>query len=162
MKIASRIVLLRTSREARARGHHARSAAFDHTSPVPTFVDRSSADGTPRPVTDPRAVTTPSGSLTPVSGIRRGCGDCGRIGDRTGVPSAELRSTNVGTGDVWSNAADLAWWPHALASREVLSSTIRDAIFTQQAHISEREDGLTDVGYCYGWFSARYENLKSR
>jgi CubicO group peptidase (beta-lactamase class C family) len=76
-----------------------------------------------------------------------------------GVPSAELRSTNVGTGDVWSTAADLAWWPRALASREVLSSTIRDAIFTQQAHISEREDGLADVGYCYGWFSARCENL---
>ena len=76
-----------------------------------------------------------------------------------GVPSAELRSTNVGTGDVWSTAADLAWWPRALASREVLSSTIRDAIFTQQAHISEREDGLTDVGCCYGWFSARCENL---
>lgn len=47
MKIASRIVLLRTSREARARGHHARSAAVDQTSPVPTFVDRSSADGNP-------------------------------------------------------------------------------------------------------------------
>jgi len=76
-----------------------------------------------------------------------------------GVPSAELRSTNVGTGDVWSTAADLAWWPRALASPGVLSSTMRDAIFTQQAHISEGEDGLTDLGYCYGWFSARCENL---
>jgi CubicO group peptidase (beta-lactamase class C family) len=76
-----------------------------------------------------------------------------------GVPSAELRSTNVGTGDEWSTAADVAWWPRALAPPGVLSSTMRDAIFTQQAHISEGEDGLTDLGYCYGWFSARCENL---
>jgi CubicO group peptidase (beta-lactamase class C family) len=76
-----------------------------------------------------------------------------------GVTSADLRSTNVGTGDVWSTSADLASWPRALASGDVLNETSRTAIFTRQAHITASEDGLTDVGYCYGWYSARCQNM---
>lgn len=41
------------------------------------------------------------------------------------VTSAELRSTNVGTGDVRSTAADLARWPRALASGDVLPNLTR-------------------------------------
>jgi CubicO group peptidase (beta-lactamase class C family) len=75
------------------------------------------------------------------------------------VTSAELRSTNVATGDVWSTSADLARWPRALASGDVLTTTSRRSIFTQQAHITDSENGLTDVGYCYGWYSARCQRM---
>ena len=76
-----------------------------------------------------------------------------------GVTSAELRSTNVGTGDVWSTTADLARWPRALASGDVLNETSRKAIFTRQAHITASEGSLTDIGYCYGWYSARCRSM---
>jgi CubicO group peptidase (beta-lactamase class C family) len=69
--------------------------------------------------------------------------------------SFDLGSVNVGTGDVWSTTADLARWPRALASSELLSREGRDMVFSSQAKIADEEDGLTDVGYGCGWFTAR-------
>jgi Beta-lactamase len=60
---------------------------------------------------------------------------------------------------VWSTSADLARWPRALASGDVLSKTSRKAILTQQARITDSEDGLTAIGYCYGWYSARCRSM---
>lgn len=39
------------------------------------------------------------------------------------------------------------------------SQTSREAIFTQRAHVTASEDGLTDVGYGYGWYSARCRTM---
>lgn len=69
--------------------------------------------------------------------------------------SWDLRSVNVGTGDVWSTTADLARWPRAIASADLLSREARDMMFSSQAKIADEDNGLTDVGYGYGWFTAR-------
>jgi len=62
------------------------------------------------------------------------------------VPSFDLR-VNIGTGDVWSTTGDLVRWPDALAS-------LAPSAFSRQAAVADEEDGLTDVGYGYGWFTA--------
>ncbi len=69
--------------------------------------------------------------------------------------SFDLGSVNVGTGDVWSTTADLARWPRALACTDLLSRDARKTVFSLQAKIADEEDGLTDVGYGCGWFTAR-------
>ena len=69
--------------------------------------------------------------------------------------SFDLGSVNLGTGDVWSTTADLARWPRAIASSELLSRGGRDTLFSSQAKVADEEDGLTDVGYGCGWFTAR-------
>jgi CubicO group peptidase (beta-lactamase class C family) len=73
-----------------------------------------------------------------------------------GVPtrSFDLGSVNRGTGDVWSTATDLARWPRAIASSDLLSWQTRAMMFSAQARIADREAGLTDVGYGLGWFTA--------
>ena len=78
-------------------------------------------------------------------------------GSRAGAPirSFELGSANVGTGDVWSTTADLARWPRALASSELLSATFRAEMFSPQVEVADEDDGLTELGYGYGWFTAR-------
>ncbi len=69
--------------------------------------------------------------------------------------SFDLGSVNVGTGDVWSTTADLARWPRAIASSELLNREARNMLFSSQAKIADEDDGLTDVGYGCGWFTAR-------
>ena len=83
-------------------------------------------------------------------------------GSRAGAPtrSFELWSSNSGTGDVWSTTADLARWPRALASSELLSAASRADMFTQQVHVAGQDDGLTDVGYGYGWFTANCDGRR--
>ena len=75
-------------------------------------------------------------------------------GSRAGepVPSFDL-SVNVGTGDVWSTTADLARWPRALA-------VAGSPAFAPQAAVAREQDGLTDVGYGYGWFTAELEGRR--
>jgi len=62
------------------------------------------------------------------------------------VPSFDLK-LNVGTGDVWSTTGDLVRWPKAVAS-------LAPSAMSRQAAVADEEDGLTDVGYGYGWFTA--------
>ena len=79
-------------------------------------------------------------------------------GSRAGAParSFDLGSVSVGAGDVWATTADLARWPRALASSGLLSGPSRAAIFSQQAAIADEQEGFTNLGYSYGWFTARY------
>ncbi|HZT83897.1 MAG TPA: serine hydrolase domain-containing protein [Gaiellaceae bacterium] len=73
-------------------------------------------------------------------------------GSRAGEPAPSFDLfANAGTGDVWSTTADLARWPRALAS-------LSPAVFTPRASVAREQDGLTDVGYGYGWFSATLGN----
>jgi CubicO group peptidase (beta-lactamase class C family) len=76
------------------------------------------------------------------------------VGHREGVPvpSFDLATVNVGTGDVWSMAPDLARWDRALASGEILSPASRQAMFAVQASISDDDPLLRTDGYGYGWY----------
>ncbi len=78
---------------------------------------------------------------------------CGSVGGRP-TRSFDLRSVNRGTGDVWSTTADLARWPRAIASSDLISSPTRDMLSSAQAKITDRDGDLTDVGYGFGWFTA--------
>lgn len=77
-------------------------------------------------------------------------------GSRAGAPtrSFELGSVGIGAGDLWSTTADLARWPRALASSGLFSAESRAAIFSRQTEVSDEQDGFTNVGYGYGWFTA--------
>jgi CubicO group peptidase (beta-lactamase class C family) len=79
-------------------------------------------------------------------------------GSRAGeaLPSFDL-SVNVGTGDVWSTTGDLVRWPLALASFESLSSAARSAAQSKQAASTRELEGIADVGYGYGWFTAELD-----
>jgi CubicO group peptidase (beta-lactamase class C family) len=68
------------------------------------------------------------------------------------VPSFELTTVNVGTGDVWSTAPDLARWDRALASGEILSPASREAMFTVRAAIDDDDPVVRTAGYGYGWY----------
>jgi CubicO group peptidase (beta-lactamase class C family) len=78
------------------------------------------------------------------------------VGHREGVPvsSFELTTVNVGTGDVWSTAPDLARWDRALASGEILSPASRQTMFTAHAAISDDDPLIRTGGYGYGWYVA--------
>lgn len=70
------------------------------------------------------------------------------------VPSFELDVVGMGTGAVWSTAADLARWDAALAAGTFLGPASRRAMLT--AHAAVGQDGtVTDAGYGYGWFTGR-------
>lgn len=69
-------------------------------------------------------------------------------GSRGGEPARSFDLVvNAGTGDVWSTTADLARWPRALAS-------FAPAVFQPRAAVAREQNGLTHVGYGYGWFTA--------
>jgi CubicO group peptidase (beta-lactamase class C family) len=72
--------------------------------------------------------------------------------DGVPVPSFELATVNVGTGDVWSTAPDLARWDRALASGEILSPASRQAMFAVQAGVSDQDPFIRTEGYGYGWY----------
>ena len=133
-------------------------AGWSYSSPGYVLVGHiiEAVAGCPYPEIATDLLLSPLG-LTHTSFVDPSPGVYAARGSRSGraVTSADLRSTNVATGDVWSTAADLARWPRALASGDVLSRTSRAAIFTQQAPITDRDSGLTHIGYCYGWYSAR-------
>jgi CubicO group peptidase (beta-lactamase class C family) len=57
------------------------------------------------------------------------------------VTSFELDTANMGTGDIWSTAADLARWDRALASGEILTAASRDAMFAVHASDTGGDDG---------------------
>jgi CubicO group peptidase (beta-lactamase class C family) len=103
--------------------------------------------GEPYPSVLEREVLSPLG-LRQTRAEEPAAGVTAAHGSRGGepVPSFDLR-VNVGTGDVWSTTADLVRWPRALAS-------LSPSAFSRQAAVADEEDGLTDVGYGYGWFTA--------
>jgi CubicO group peptidase (beta-lactamase class C family) len=76
------------------------------------------------------------------------------VGHREGVqvPSFELATVNVGTGDVWSTAPDLARWDRALASGDILSPAARQAMFAVHAPVSDDDPLIRTEGYGYGWY----------
>ena len=76
------------------------------------------------------------------------------VGHREGVPvpSFDLGTVNVGTGDVWSTAPDLARWDRALASGGILSPASRQAMFAVHATVSDDDPVIRTAGYGYGWY----------
>lgn len=76
------------------------------------------------------------------------------VGHRDGVPvpSSELATVGVGTGDVWSTAPDLARWDRALASGEILSAVSRQAMLAVHAAVSDDDPFIRTEGYGYGWY----------
>jgi CubicO group peptidase (beta-lactamase class C family) len=103
--------------------------------------------GEPYPSVLEREVLSPLG-LRQTRAEEPAAGVTAARGSRGGepVPSFDLK-LNVGTGDVWSTTADLVRWPRALAS-------LSPSAFSRQAAVADEEDGLTDVGYGCGWFTA--------
>jgi CubicO group peptidase (beta-lactamase class C family) len=69
------------------------------------------------------------------------------------VPSCDL-AVNVGTGDVWSTTGDLVRWPAALASFSSLTEKTRSEIVSEHVLTTREVEGLSPVGYGYGWFTA--------
>jgi CubicO group peptidase (beta-lactamase class C family) len=55
---------------------------------------------------------------------------------------------------VWSNAADLARWPRALAASPFFESDDGVTGFDPLVALDD-DDGLTDLGYACGWFTGR-------
>lgn len=76
------------------------------------------------------------------------------VGHRDGLPapSFELAAANVGTGDVWSTAPDIARFDRALASGEILSPASRQAMLTAHAAASDEDPVIRTEGYGYGWY----------
>jgi CubicO group peptidase (beta-lactamase class C family) len=105
------------------------------------------APGEPYPTILEREVLSPLG-LRQTGAEEPAAGATAARGSRGGEPvsSFDLK-VNVGTGDVWSTAADLVRWPRALAS-------LAPSALSRQAAVADEEDGLTDIGYGYGWFTA--------
>ena len=103
--------------------------------------------GEPYPSVLEREVLSPLG-LRQTCAEEPAAGVTAAHGSRGGepVPSFDL-TVNVGTGDVWSTTADLVRWPRALAS-------LAPSAVSRQAAVADEENGLTDVGYGYGWFTA--------
>ena len=103
--------------------------------------------GEPYPAVLEREVLGPLG-LRQTRAAEPAAGVTAAHGSRGGEPVASFDlEVNVGTGDVWSTTADLVRWPGALAS-------LAPSAFSRHAAVAEEEDGLTDVGYGYGWFTA--------
>jgi CubicO group peptidase (beta-lactamase class C family) len=103
--------------------------------------------GEPYPSVLEREILSPLG-LRQTHAEEPAAGVTAAQGSRGGepVPSFDLK-VNVGTGDIWSTTGDLVRWPGALAS-------LAPSAFSRQAAVADEEDGLTDVGYGYGWFTA--------
>ena len=76
------------------------------------------------------------------------------------TPSVELATVNIGTGDIWSNTSDLSRWPRALAASKVLRPRSREQMLAPQARIADEDDGLTDIAYGYGWFTASLADVR--
>jgi CubicO group peptidase (beta-lactamase class C family) len=74
-------------------------------------------------------------------------------GHRNGVPvgSYELESANIGAGDLWSTARDLARWDQALAAGEILTGASRQAMFAMQTSTDRDDWSICTPGYGYGW-----------
>jgi CubicO group peptidase (beta-lactamase class C family) len=75
------------------------------------------------------------------------------------VPSFDL-AVNVGTGDVWSTTGDLIRWPEALATFAALSPAARAAAQSPQAPTTRELEGMSDVAYGYGWFTATFAGAR--
>jgi CubicO group peptidase (beta-lactamase class C family) len=103
--------------------------------------------GEPYPSVLEREVVSPLGlrqtrAEEPAAGVTAAHGSVG------GEPVASFDlKLNVGTGDVWSTTGDLVRWPEALAS-------LAPSAVSRHAAVADEENGLTDVGYGYGWFTA--------
>ena len=100
-----------------------------------------------------REIFGPLGLNATFSGNARGEADLA-AGHHNGaaVPSYELDTTGLGTGSIWSTAADLARWDRALASGHVLSEAARQAMFTIQVPVHDDDGVIRTEGYGYGWF----------
>jgi len=83
-------------------------------------------------------------------------------GSRNGEASRsfDLATVNLGTGDIWSTTGDLARWPCAISRTAILSPATRQQMLTRQAAVAASDDGFTDVGYGYGWHTARCAGIR--
>ena len=60
--------------------------------------------------------------------------------------------SDLGTGSIWSTVGDLARWDRALASGEILSDAVRQAMFTVHTPTGDDDGVIRTEGYGYGWF----------
>jgi CubicO group peptidase (beta-lactamase class C family) len=65
--------------------------------------------------------------------------------------SYELDQTNLGAGDVWSTAGDLALWDAAVTDGALLSAESWAASLSGHAPMDERAGNVAFTGYGYGW-----------
>jgi CubicO group peptidase (beta-lactamase class C family) len=71
------------------------------------------------------------------------------------VPSFELDTVGIGTGDVWSTTHDLARWDAAISTpRMLLGEASVEAMFTPHAEVLDDSIGIRNTRYGYGWFLA--------
>jgi CubicO group peptidase (beta-lactamase class C family) len=77
-------------------------------------------------------------------------------GSRDGSPvaSIHLPSVGLGTGDLWSTTADLVHFPRALRTSGLLGSASLAESVAPLARIPDAEEGLDDLHYGLGWFTA--------
>lgn len=78
----------------------------------------------------------------------------------TATLSFELSTVNIGTGDIWSTTGDLVRWPRVLVASDLLQPATRQQMFVSHAEVANEADGLTDIGYGYGWFTARHRDAR--
>jgi CubicO group peptidase (beta-lactamase class C family) len=82
-------------------------------------------------------------------------------GSRGGEPAPSFDlAVNVGTGDVWSTTDDMMRWPEAFATFAALSPAAREAAQSARARTTREHEGLSDVGYGYGWFTATFAGTR--
>jgi CubicO group peptidase (beta-lactamase class C family) len=128
---------------------------FSYSSPGFVLLGRviERAAGQPYGAFLAREIFGPLGLTATFSGNPRGQADLA-AGHQDGatVPSFELDTVNLGTGSIWSTAADLARWDRALASGEILSDAARQAMFTIQVPVHDDDGVIRTEGYGYGWF----------
>lgn len=96
------------------------------------------------------SVGVPPASTVAARGSRRG----------EAAPSFELATVNIGTGDIWSTTGDLVRWPRLLAASDLLLPATKREMLARQVDVANEADGLTDVGYGYGWFTARHRGAR--
>lgn len=66
------------------------------------------------------------------------------------IPSWELDTVNMGAGDVWSTVADVLRWDDALSSGEILSTSMRTAMFRRHVALPDQDGTAYGYGWCLG------------
>jgi len=74
------------------------------------------------------------------------------------LPSFELDTIGIGTGDIWSTTGDLARWDESLMAGRLLNEESLAPMFAAHARVPEGPRGIADLHYGYGWFLGRLED----
>jgi len=74
------------------------------------------------------------------------------------LPSFELDTVGIGTGDIWSTTGDLARWDESLMAGRLLNEESLASMFAAHARVPEGPRGIAHLQYGYGWFLGRLED----